>query len=184
MDKIFLGKEHNPDLSSPEAFLFYYLTERCPATYFENGTQQCLPARRRSLDDLNLLVASYFPDWDPENLFDALVNIWENNKNLLVCINFCTTVKKFVVVHNLNLDKYPFVYALPYSDYYYKPYFAEHPSKDFYIRFFKKWSEHPMCIGSNKKEVEKFLVWIEQQDAKYGKDLAEYSPNEVVETIG
>lgn len=184
MDKIFLGKEHNPDLSSPEAFLIYYLTENCPATYFENDAIQCSGYRRRSLDDLNLLIASYFPDWDPENLFDTLVDIWKNNRHLLVCVNFCTNINKMVVVHNISLDGHPFVYTFPLNNYLYDRLFKNNPYKEYYFRFLKRWYDHPLCESSQRESLRKFFKWIKSKEAEQKIFSARDISKEVVEPIG
>lgn len=89
------------DTTSVESLIKDYYNKLCPATFFEDGTEQCDEKRSRSFYDLLSLVSYYFEGDRTSEL--ALVLCDMLNRREVGCL-LCYTIGK-VVFYPISLHK-------------------------------------------------------------------------------
>jgi len=69
-----------------------------PATYYKNGTQQCVESKYRSLDDFIKICKCYFPQTNVKDVFLFLLNEEERllkEENKYFVFSRCPAIRKY-----------------------------------------------------------------------------------------
>lgn len=82
-----------PDEKNPQDFLrrfFSHYNKKLETVYKSNGAIQCLPGKRRSIQDIYLIVLNYFPKASLTKLYTEILNLIAEN---LVISGICLNIK-------------------------------------------------------------------------------------------
>ncbi len=85
-----------PDEKNPQDFLrrfFSYYNKKLETVYKSNGQIQCMPNKRRSIQDIYLIVLNYFPKASLTKLYTEILKLISEN---LVISGICLDIHKRV----------------------------------------------------------------------------------------
>lgn len=85
-----------PDEKNPQDFLrrfFSYYNKKLETVYKSNGQIQCLPGKRRSIQDIYLITLHYFPKASLTKLYTEILRLISEN---LVISGICLDIRKRV----------------------------------------------------------------------------------------
>lgn len=85
-----------PEEKNPKDFIkmfFSKYNKKLETIYVSNGTVQCMPGKRRSIEDIYLILTYYYPKASLTKLYTELLNLILNN---LVVSGLCKVIHKRV----------------------------------------------------------------------------------------